>query len=60
MYPVIFFLYFIFTPHSKLFGRENQGELDGRGMWNIWGERKFIQNFGGETLRKKTVWEIWA
>jgi hypothetical protein len=30
-------------------------------MWSVCGaEEKYMQSFGGEILRKKTVWQIWV
>jgi hypothetical protein len=37
------------TPHKVSFVRPNQEECDGWGMWQVWGQERCIQGFGGET-----------
>ena len=45
----------ICTSHKILFRLSNQEELDGQGMWHIWGEEGVCAGFGGETREKGTI-----
>jgi hypothetical protein len=47
-------------PHQHSFGWSDQDELEGRGIWHIWGHEKCIQIFGGETREKETNWNTWS
>ena len=42
----------ICTSHKILFRLSNQEELDGQGMWHIWGEEGCVQDLVGKPERK--------
>jgi len=43
----------ICTTHQILFRLSNQEELDGQGMWHIWGEEGHMQDFVEKAERKR-------
>ena len=51
--------FMICTSHQLLFRWLNPEKLDGRGKWDVWGERKkFIKGFGGKTYGKHRLEDL--
>jgi hypothetical protein len=49
----------IVTPHEIVFGRTDHG-CDGKDMWHVWGKRKGLRGFWGETFWKEITWQLLA
>ena len=45
------------TTHQIFWGRLNQEEFDGMGMWHVWEENKCTKVWEGETWRRETTLE---